>query len=370
MKIGIDARMYGAGKNRGIGRYVVMLLDHLQDIDKENQYIVFLNRDNFDEFKPKYDNFSKVKINIPWYSLLEQIFLPFLIGKYKLDLIHFPHFNAPVLYKGKFAITIHDLIMTHYTEDRSTTKNKFIYRLKIIIAKWLVKKAATSASFIFTPSDYTKQDIIKRLGVDESKIKVTYEAVDGKEEKINKVMPSKLNIQKPYLFYVGAAYPHKNLELMIAAFRRFNKQLNWQLVLAGKLDYFYQRLKSEIVREGENISILGEVSDSELDWLYHNASVFIFPSQIEGFGLPPLEAMSHGCPVVASRSSSLPEVLGKAALFFDQNNEADLVRVLEMVTVDKELRQDLINKGKERVKNFSWHKMAEETRQGYNFVIN
>ena len=111
------------------------------------------------------------------------------------------------------------------------------------------------------------------------------------------------------------------------------------------------------------------VSDNELCLLYQNASAFIFPSQIEGFGLPPLEAMKYGCPVVASRSSSLPEILDEAALFFDQNNEADLVRALKMVTADTKLRRDLINKGIERVKKFSWHKMAEETKQGYGFVI-
>ena len=122
-----------------------------------------------------------------------------------------------------------------------------------MIARWLVKRAALKANLIFTPSNYTKQDVIKRLVVCETKIKVTYEAVDDKEEKIYAVAVNKSNIQKPHFFYVGVAYPHINLELMITAFRKFNKHFNWELVLAGKIDYFYQWLRREVIKEDKNI---------------------------------------------------------------------------------------------------------------------
>ncbi len=361
MKIGIDARMYGAQKNRGIGRYIEKYLQYLQEIDTENQYVVFLNADNFDLFNPSSSNFQKVKVNILWYTFSEQILFLKVLNKYKFDLVHFLNFNAPVFYKKDFVVTIHDLTMTHYSGTRATTRNKFLYKKKMIVARWLVKKVCHQAKRIIVPTEFTKGDIVKFLKIDDKKIDVIYEGVDKFDFKIEDIFLNKrFGIKKPYFFYVGAAYPHKNLELMIKAFRDFNASDKYQLVLAGPKDFFYQRLQKESVAGDEDILILGKVSDPELSALLKWAECFIFPSKVEGFGLPPLEAMSIGCPVLSSNATCLPEILDKGAIFFDPNSIDDIVEGLKKITTDVNFRNDLVAAGYENIKRFSWQRMAEE----------
>lgn len=192
-------------------------------------------------------------------------------------------------------------------------------------------------------------------------------------DKNQKYILEKYKINKPYLLYVGNAYPHKNLGRLIETFKilinTYEKDL--QLVLVGEEDYFYQRLKKEIssilysIKEFDRIIFTGFVPEEELLTFYQNAAVYIFPSLCEGFGLPPLEAMAHGVPVVCSKSTCLPEILGEAVVYFDATNPQNMAKKINSVLSDESLRQKLIAAGYEQIKKYSWRKMAEETLKIY-----
>lgn len=364
MKIGIDARLYGAQKNRGIGRYIEKLLSHLQIMDKTNQYYIFLLPENFDLLEIKSTNFHKIKVNIPWYSWQEQLWWPFVLYSYNFDLVHFTHFNVPMIYGRKYIITLHDLIMTHYTDDRSTTKNKYIYKLKIQLARFMVNFTARKAQGIICPSQYTRSDVIKHLGIKKENCRVIYEAVETQNRELVVEKADNQKIPGKFFLYVGAAYPHKNLERLINGFLQFTRSANYYLVLVGRIDYFYSRLK-EMYKDQDRIIFTGQVSDQELAILYSQATAFVFPSLVEGFGLPPLEAMHYNCPVVSSNSSCLPEILGEAALYFNPIKVEEITASLVKIVTDKNLAEKLKINGRKLIQNYSWPKMASETIQVY-----
>ena len=174
--------------------------------------------------------------------------------------------------------------------------------------------------------------------------------------------------QKPYVLYVGNAYPHKNLERLILAFAKIKNQ-EYQLVLVGEIDYFYNKLK-EFVHNSkfiihDSVVFIGLVSDKQLETLYQNASLYVFPSLYEGFGLPALEAMAFGLPIVSSKAASLPEILGRAAFYFDPDDIDGMAQAIKRGLRDKDLREKLREAGFEQIKKYSWSKMAQETLEIY-----
>ncbi|MFA6427816.1 MAG: glycosyltransferase family 1 protein [Candidatus Magasanikbacteria bacterium] len=376
MKIGIDARMLGP--SFGIGRYIEQLIAYLEQIDTVNQYFIFLRSENWDTYNPKAGNFQKVKVDIPWYSFQEQLILPSVIRKQNLDLMHFPHFNVPILYRGPFVVTIHDLIMFHYPRAEATTLGPVIFWMKDKIHRFVVRRAVKKSHCIITTSQFTLHDIVKTLGVSKEKIVVTYQAPfelrDREQETREREQESKkeekmlktYNINKPYILYVGAAYPHKNLEKLVEAWKMFEEKYgkNYQLVLVGKEDYFYKRLKSTI-NHHQSVVFTGFVDDETLIGLYENAHLYVFPSLYEGFGLPPLEAMSCGTPVVSSNASCLPEILGEAAMYFDPENVEQIADVMYGVLSNKDIQMELHENARQHLKQFSWNKLARETLEIY-----
>jgi len=369
MRIGIDARLYGT-KHGGIGRYSENLIKQLEKIDDNNQYFIFLSKDNFDNYQPQSKNFTKVLADFKVYGLKEQLLFPVLLKKYNLDLVHFTHFNAPIFYSGKFIVTIHDLIISHYPASRATTLNPIIYRIKLFFYQLIIKIVAKRAKKIITVSEYTKKDIIQLLKINESKITVTYEGVDLPiDTKIDCAkLKSDLGITKDFLLYVGSAYPHKNLENLISALEICLKQNpNLQLVLVGSKNYFYQRLEKIITEKklSESVLVTGYLSDEELSCLYQTAKLYVFPSLIEGFGLPPLEAQSYGLPVLSSSATCLPEILGDSALYFDPENITELSQLI-LTTIDNEpLILKLRQLGLTNIGSYSWLKCAQETLKQY-----
>ena len=374
MTIGIDARFFGP-KNKGLGRYTQKLIEALEEIDQENQYVVFLRRENFDDYQPRQKNFKKILADYRWYSLAEQIFLPLKICRQKVDLMHFPHFNAPIFYFGKFVMTIHDLILRHFKTRRASTLGPIKYWFKNMVYKIVIWLAIKRAKKIIAVSRYVKDDIVKCFRVRPEKITVIYEGAANRNFQFPisnfQLILNKYKINKPYLLYIGNAYPHKNLERLMKAFEilieKYKKDL--QLVLAGGDDYFYQRLR----RDAENYStdvfarmvFAGFIDDKELAGLYRGASIYVFPSLCEGFGLPPLEAMGCGAPVISSSYTCLPEILGQAALYFNPANPEDMAEKANQVLEDENLRQNLIHRGFEQIKKYSWRKMGRETLEVY-----
>jgi glycosyltransferase involved in cell wall biosynthesis len=364
MKIGIDARLFGTNHG-GIGRYSENLIKQLEKIDNNNQYFVFLQKNNFDEYQPKNKNFQKVLADFKAYSLSEQLAFPYLLYKYKLDLVHFTHFNAPIFYSKKYIVTIHDLIISHYPSSRATTLNPLLYKIKLFLYKVVVKLIAKKAKGIIAVSQYTKNDIVKLLKIKEDKIIVTHEGVDlpiaGEK--------SELGITKEFLLYVGSAYPHKNLEKLLQAFQNINK--HYQLVLVGKKNYFYDRLKEEIKKLGlgNRVVLTGYLDDKKLANLYKTAKLYVFPSLMEGFGLPPLEAQSYDLPVVSSSATCLPEILGDSAVYFNPNDIDSISEKINQVLKSDKLMGELVQKGRENLKKYSWTDCAEETLAQYIKMI-
>lgn len=386
MKIGIDARFYGPAGRGGLGRYTEELIRSLEVIDTENDYIIFLRRENFDHYIPVNRRFRKVLADFQWYSFAEQIFFPFVLFRERLDLMHFPHFNVPILYWRPFVVTVHDLILLRFPTLRATTLSPLLYRLKFLAYRLVIRNALFRSRTIITISEYTKQDILERYRVPFRKIVVTYEAASPtcrilrheaamqffisigilSEEDSRAVKSGSFYATlKPYALYVGNAYPHKNLEVLLSAFDSFPDK-SARLILVGGNDYFYRRLRAYAKRRGmDRVIFAGVVSDTQLDLLYRYARVSVFPSLCEGFGLPPLEAMAKGSPVLAARATVFPEILGDAALFFDPYDILSLRSALISVWNDAALRALLRNRGFARTSDFSWARMARETLAVY-----
>lgn len=375
MRIGIDARFYGS-VGKGLGRYTQKLIENLEKIDSSDsadgrQYFVFLRKENFEEYQPQSKNFHKVLADFRWYTFSEQINMPRLLYKYRLDLVHFPHFNVPLFYRRKFVITIHDLILIHFPTIRGTALNPVFYWLKFLAYKLVINSAIHRSQKIIAVSEFTKKDILGHYRVPAEKIKVTYEAADDFCFINPAVNEAKIlafyGIIKPYIIYVGNVYPHKNPERLIEGFGMVNEKFETlKLVFVGGEDYFYRRLKN-FVRAGnrKNIIFAGFVPDAELDILNKNAFAYVRPSLYEGFELPPLEAMLKGVPVICSDHNCAREVLGDAAYYFDGSKAEAICSAIERVIEDGYLRNDLIRKGYEQVKKYNWQKMAKITLDIY-----
>lgn len=374
MKIGIDARMYSQS---GIGRYTRNLIEQLQKQDTKNEYFIFLQKAEFDSINLK-ENFKKVLADFSWYGITEQLKMPKLLNQYKLDLVHFPHFNVPVLYSGKFVVTIHDLIHQNFSMQRASTHGKLIYQFKQFGYKAVLQNALLRSKKILVPSEYVKNQLGDK-GVNLEKVLVTPEAVDHgvlnlskrlTKEKSLKIIQG-FGINGPYLFYVGNAHPHKNAEGLLEVFWKLQdkyKQLN--LVLSGGDHYFWNRIKDAVSTRpnSEKVIFTGFITDEQLVALYKNAVCFTSASLEEGFGIPILEAFACSCPVVASNAGSIPEVGGEAALYFDPKNQSEMFEKIEDVLNSEKVRQELIKKGLKRYAEFSWENLAKETLEVYRLV--
>ena len=383
--IGIDARFYGP-KARGLGRYTAQLLKYLEKNDLKNRYFVYLLKENFDAYEPKNPNFIKKLADIPWYSFKEQLAMPKTIDK-EVDLMHFLHFNVPLFYSRPFVVTIHDLILFKFPTRRASQLNSLLYRIKNAGYRRTLKKSADHSQKIITVSNFTKKDLEENFPQTKDKIKVIYEACEKDEKKLKldenssskrwQELAKKYGITTPYLLYVGGAYPHKNLENLLLAFRELkydqkNSLLkDIKLLMVGGDDYFYQQIKSfATTNKVPAVKFLGLVKEeNDLDLLYENAELFVLPSIYEGFGLPPLEALSLGIPVAVSKSGSLPEILKDGAQYFNPYQPGDIAQKIRNILLDKKLSEKILKKGRERLKDFSWGKTAQGTLKVYDEVM-
>jgi glycosyltransferase involved in cell wall biosynthesis len=357
-KVVIDARML----RTTTGRYIDRLLEHLQETESKHDYVVCLDDAGYRSWFPRRENFEKVLAPYPAYSMSEQVDFLALLYRLKADLVHFTMPQQPFGYFGKSVTTIHDLTLIRYSNSLSGSAK---YRVKMHMFGLLLKLIARRSSALLANSCYTRDDFAAYVGLNPSRIDVTYLAADplsAKDEAVDSLAG------KNFVLYVGNAYPYKNLELLVAAHRVLveNGQ-DIHLVIAGKIDQYHQ-----VVRDGLSdaqrrwVTFTGYVSDGQLHWLYQNARAYVFPSKSEGFGLPGVEAMLHGLPVLSSRSSALPEIFGEAALYFDALSRDDLVDCIVRVCTDEALRQRLVEAGLARSGSFSWRKMALDTERVYS----
>ncbi|MFC1653816.1 glycosyltransferase family 4 protein [Patescibacteria group bacterium] len=374
MKIGIDARMYGL-EHAGIGRYVINLVNEAIKIDRKNQYVLFLRKKYFSTLDvPR--NTTKVLADIRHYSLDEQTKFPQIMKKQCVDLMHFPHFNVPLIYNEPYVVTIHDLLWHQVKGMAVTSLSPLKYLVKYLGYRSVVNHAISKANNIIVPSKYVKS-VVEEYGGKSSKIVVTHEAVDDSLKKTKKIsfkkLSAKYNINKPFVIYIGSAYPHKNVNKLIDAINLINHQSDEkiQLIVAGSRDIFVKKLQqyAEKTSKEKNIIFTGYLTDNQVKCLYQNALCLVHPSLSEGFGLTGLEAMSVGLPVISSDAGSLKEIYQDAALYIDPHSSYDLSYAVMTLFHDKKLRQKLIKAGKKQATKYSWEKMVKKTIKTYKKAI-
>lgn len=369
MKIGIDMRL--AGEGYGVGRYAWELVRHIVEEDEESQYVLyFRSADYAHDSLWQHDNVVVRVVSIPHYSVAEQTKFPKLILQDRLDLVHFLHFNATIFYPWPFVVTIPDL--THHIFP-GRKKRRIIHRLGY---RLVISAAAKRARKVITVSHASKEEIVKHLQIPEEKIAVIYEGVQARFRPIQidlqAQVKAKYGIRKSYLIHVGVMRRYKNIPILARAFDVLRSRgHDFALVLAGEWDPYYPDIKEEVFagKYRRDIMALGLVPDEDLPALLSGARLFVMPSLLEGFGLPPLEAMSCRVPVVASNILVLREILGDAAVFFDPYDPVDIADAMERVLKEDSLRQELVGKGLEQVKKYSWEKAAQETLNVYREVV-
>jgi glycosyltransferase involved in cell wall biosynthesis len=369
----IDARLYGP-KHTGIGRYTKNLLEFLtkQPNFSKFKFTLIIYKDLETEVKKDLgDDFNYVTTNIRHYSVAEQFLLPFILYKLKPDLVHFTHFNKPLFYFGKSVVTIHDLIKHFFKGRLNTTRNASIYWIKhffyMILTNIVIK-----TNDIIVPSDFWRDYLIKNFHVRPEKITTTHEAVDPNFiNKINQIeeLPSASFInKKPYLIYTGNLYPHKNVQIIIEALRQL-PGINLKIICAR--NYFTQNLEKLIKKYKlqKQVEFLGYIPDQEFKEIYTNALALVHPSLMEGFSLTGLEAMALNCPVISSNASCLPEIYQDSVLYFDPNNNQDLISQINKLKNSPELREKLIKLGQLQVGKYSWNDTAKKTFTIYKNIL-
>jgi glycosyltransferase involved in cell wall biosynthesis len=366
MNIGIDCRLWN---ETGLGRYIRNVVYELSKKDTVNTYYIFLLEEDFKKLEfPK--NFIKVRANIRWHTFAEQLVLPFIFYSKGLDILHVPHFNVPILYFKEFVATIHDLTILRVMTGRATTLPYFLYFIKHLAFGLTMFLTVVRAKKLFTVSFFVKKDLISTYKIDPKKVVLTPCAVSEEFKKVmlGDILPKfqKYSVAQPYLFYVGNAHPHKNLENLIRAFEIVAKKFpDLSLVLGGSKKFFYERLESEWSSKPifPRIKFIGFVDDPDLPALYSGAAAFINPSMYEGFGIQILEAFACGTKVVCSNTTSLPEIAGDGAFYFDPLSVDDIASKITLA-----LNSDAVDKidyGYNRIKDFSWEVSAQNILDTY-----
>lgn len=355
----IDARI----RTASTGRYVDRLVEHLERIDKTNRYTVLVRPG--DNWRPKAGNFSREDAPFAQFSFnpLQQIGFTRLIKKLKPDLVHFPMNQQPILYRGKIVTSTMDLTMLRFTRPGKTPLP--VFWLKMAGYRFLFRNSIRKSNAIITISKFVKKDLEAHYPVAKHKTTVTYCAA---EPEISDSAKQPQGVDRPFILHVGSPFPHKNVERLVDAFDLLKKDHpKLQLVLAGKKEQYFNKLEAYAQKSPAKDSIIfpGFVSDAELKWLYQSAEAYVLPSLSEGFGLPGLEAMAHGCPVISSNATCLPEIYGDGVLYFNPHDTEDMAEKIHDVLSDKSLRQTLIKNGYKRITKYSWNKMAEQTLEIY-----
>lgn len=377
MKICLDARVV-IDEQTGLGNYTYNLLKHLLAIDKKNIYLVLLNkflRKDHPILELKHANLHQIFLDIPGVTWQQQFLVPIHLIKNRPDIYHYPNFDLPVFQPFNSVFTVHDLT---YLKHRSlyvngrTIKNYYTSIIMILGAKKAAKIIAVSES--------TKQDLIDLLKIPPQKIETIHEGIDGSflnghAARSLAASPNRathaIGADKYFLF-IGERRPHKNLVRLIEAFFLFKKkcQNRYKLVIGGKRYASYdapERKVQELGLMGEVI-FMGYVDESDLSSIYRQAEAFIFPSIYEGFGLPILEAMACEVPVITANLSSMPEIADHSAILVNPYDTNEIAEAMLSIVKNPKLKGILIERGKRKVKEFSWAMAAERTLRVYEDV--
>lgn len=341
MKIVIDARMMGAQKTRGIGRYI-------HEMTKQMALLL-----------EKEERMNVVSPQVKWYGLREQWQMPFELKREKPDIVWIPHWNVSLFQPKPFVMTVHDLLLMHQPASaQATTRGVLQAWMKRMGYRLVLNVGLRRAAKILVPTQAVADDLIQSFPFTINKICITGEGLT----ELPKPHTQSRYVREKFLLYVGSAYPHKSLNLLMDVWQEMAKQHpELVLVIAGKEDVFVNKIKRSVEQNRiPRVLFIGEVDDQELATLYANAEAFVFPSQFEGFGLPPVEALAQGTPVIASDIQVLREVLPKEGVFFFKAGEKDdMIRAIETVLTDRSKAVQEAEIGASKVRNVHrWNKAA------------
>ncbi|MCK5413402.1 MAG: glycosyltransferase family 4 protein [Candidatus Pacebacteria bacterium] len=369
MIIGIDIRMLARGTRSGIEEYTINLLSNMLKLDSNIQYKLFYN--GYKKVDLKYDFLKLLNVELKEFKipnrLLDFSFQYFSYPKVDkllggVDVFFSPHiFSAPVSKNCKTVTTFHDLSFANHKEFYSLGKNYWHFSMN-------PKKKARKSDKIIAVSNSTKNDLMKIYKIDFEKIKVVYSGINKEQtaENNESEVRKKYNLSEKYILYLGTIEPRKNIVSIIKAFEKLKYSItdkSLKLIIAGSKGWLYKNVfeVAENSKYKKDIIFAGFIDDEDKTTLYRLAEIFVYPSFYEGFGFPPLEAMQNKTPVITSNLSSLSEAVGDAAIMVNPYNIDELARAMENLLSDENLKNNLIEKGIQRTKKFSWQKCAEET---------
>lgn len=368
MRIAIDARKL---QDFGIGTYIRNLVAGLNKTDHDTEYLILGRPSDVERGWPLGPNFRLVSEPARPYSFAEQVRIPWRLRREQVHLVHEPHYVLPPAITCRSVVTIHDCIHLMFPQYLPN-------RLAYVYARGSMWSATRKADRILTVSEASKRDILRFFDVPPDKVQVVYNAIDERflqppDEEGMDLIRQRYQLHRPFVLYVGNIKPHKNVERLIAAFGRARAAGpdDLQLLIVGDDLSRYPSLRQMVHRNklDKAVRFLGFQPASTIASFYRLARAFAFPSLYEGFGLPPLEAMACGTPVVTSNVSSLPEVAGDAALLVDPQNVDDIADGIRRAVTDETLRQTLIARGLVRARQFSWTESVAQTHRVYMEVI-
>jgi glycosyltransferase involved in cell wall biosynthesis len=375
LRVGID---YTAAVHQqaGIGRYTRGLVEALAKLGSEHEYVLFMagGETQIPDFRMP-DNFRTRRVplsdrfmTIIWHRL--RLPLPVDLFTGPLDVFHSPDYVLPPLRQGRKVVTIHDLSFLRYPEGAEPSLRQYLSRA--------VPSAVRRADLVLADSENTKRDIIELLGVAAGKVEVLYPGVDERfrpleDEELLGGVSELYGLSSPFILSVGTLEPRKNLSLLFDAYvaLRAAADISHKLVIVGGKGWLYEGIFDRVQELSleEDVIFLGFVAEKNLPALYNLADVFVFPSLYEGFGLPPLEAMACGTPIIASQSSSLPEVVGGAGLMVSSEDSKALAQAMKTVLDDPALREDLAKKGLQQARKFTWPTAAQKLVTIYEGLV-
>jgi len=367
LRVGIDLR---SADDSGVGRYIRHLVSSLLDLDCPIEYVFYLNKGQQGWWNGD-GHVTERRVSIPKYSIQEQTVFPRLVSKDRLDVFHIPFYVVPLCYAGKLVVTIYDLEQVLLPYCVQTWPAQLLIRS-------MIRLAVHKADQVITISENTRQDLMRVFQLTGKKIHpilLDSSPLFREERKQSEIDATleRFNIKRPYILnYTGKWWKLKNTEAAVRAFVEAKRQFNLphQLVVVGRLSpegklFFENRIPPEY---RHSITRTGFVEDKDLAALYSATEVFLYLSRYEGFGFPPVEAMVSGAPVISSPCGSLREVLGDAAMYVGPDDIEQIARAISDVVSNSELRSDLVERGRKRVKSFSWSETARKTVEVYRKV--
>ncbi len=375
MRIALDIRRLW---EFGLATYIRNVVRTLGRIDPVNEYFLVGAAARIEQLGALPDNFHLLPLQNPEQTFATYLELHKVIAAHGVDLVHVPHiFWRPLITKAPFVVTVHDLLDYMY---RARTNNG----MRRTIHSYMTRQVMHRAARIFAVSNFTKRDVARYFDVGAEKIEVVYNALDdsflrGHATPAEQAMVrGRYQVDSPFLLYAGRISPHKNVARIIEAFSALKAELakdgafpDLKLIIIGDEVSRNPDIRRAVIRSGmqHEVRFLGFVPIEVLRIFFDMAKVFVFPSLYEGFGLPPLEAMAHGTPVVASNTSALPEVVGNAALMVNPENVFDISRALQRVLTDQSLRERLKAAGLEQAQRFSWDVSVRRMVEVYEQVV-